>query len=224
MENWIDYWSSETQFAGDDHKVIGYQAVFEDLKPYIKDSDIVLDFGCGEALFADKLSQHCEQLFLYDKAQSILDKLSFAESSNIHVIHNYNDLKSLDLVLISSVSQYLVQSEFKKTLQELLPLMSENGQIIIADVIPFKNSILREAIDLMKIAFKYKFLTKAILKMIRSYFGKYYRLRKQNPLTKYDYNSFKEMMQSPDLEISLEKSNIGLNHNRLTFVLRKVKT
>ena len=174
-------------------------------------------------MFADKLSQHCEQLFLYDKAQSILDKLSFSESSNIHVIHNYNDLKSLDLVLISSVSQYLVKSEFKKTLQELLPLMSENGQIIIADVIPFKNSILREAIDLMKIAFKYKFLTKAILKMIISYFGKYYRLRKQNPLTKYDYNSFKEMMQSPDLEISLEKSNIGLNHNRLTFVLRKVK-
>jgi hypothetical protein len=129
----------------------------------------------------------------------------------------------LDVVLISSVSQYLVKSEFKKTLQELLPLMSENGQIIIADVIPFKNSILREAIDLMKIAFKYKFLTKAILKMIISYFGKYYRLRKQNPLTKYDYNSFKEMMQSPDLEISLEKSNIGLNHNRLTFALRKVK-
>ena len=175
MKNWIDYWSSETQFASDDHKLISYQAVFEDLKPYIKDSDIVLDFGCGEALFADKLSQ------------------------------------------------YLVKSEFKKTLQELLPLMSENGQIIIADVIPFKNSILREAIDLMKIAFKYKFLTKVILKMIISYFGKYYRLRKQNPLTKYDYKSFTEMVQHPDLEISLEKSNIGLNHNRLTFVLRKVK-
>ena len=102
MENWIDYWSSETQFASDDHKVIGYQAVFEDLKPYIKDSDIVLDFGCGEALFADELSQHCEQLFLYDKAQSILDKLSFAESSNIHVIQNYSDLKSLDLDLRNS--------------------------------------------------------------------------------------------------------------------------
>ena len=133
MKDWTDYWSSETQFACDLHKVIGYQAVFEDLKPYIKDSDIVLDFGCGEALFAEKLSQHCQQLFLYDKAQSILDKLSFAESSNIHVIQSYNVLKSLDLVLISSVSQYLTKSEFKKTLQELLPLMSENGQIIISD-------------------------------------------------------------------------------------------
>ena len=45
MKNWTDYWSSETQCACDHHKVIGYQAVFEDLKPYIKDSDIVLDFG-----------------------------------------------------------------------------------------------------------------------------------------------------------------------------------
>ena len=101
--------------------------------------------------------------------------------------------------------------------------MSDNGHIIIADVIPLKNSILREVIDLIKIAFKYKFLTKAILKMIISYFGDYYKLRQQNPLTKYDYNSFKEMMQSPDVEISLKKSNIGLNDNRLTFVLRKVK-
>ena len=223
MKNWIDYWSSETQFACDLHKVMGYQAVFEDLRPYVKDSDIVLDFGCGEALFAEKLSQHCRQLFLYDKAQSILDKLSFAESSNIHVIQSYNVLKSLDLVLISSVSQYLTKSEFKKTLQELLPLMSENGQIIISDVIPFKNSIPREAIDLMMLAFKYKFLTKAILKMIKSYFGNYYRLRKKNPLTKYDYNSFKEMMHSPDLEIRLEKFNIGLNNNRLTFSMRKVR-
>ena len=59
--------------------------------------------------------------------------------------------------------------------------------------------------------------------MAISYFGKYYKIRKQQPLTKYNYDGFKEMMQSPDLEISLEKINLGLNQNRLTFILHKVK-
>ena len=74
MKNWIDYWSTETQFACDAHKAIGYQAVYEDLKPYIKDSDIVLDFGCGEALFANKLSQDQRQ-FLKGKRVNFFGKI-----------------------------------------------------------------------------------------------------------------------------------------------------
>lgn len=222
MNNWIDYWSEETQFVCEHHKNLSYEAIYKDLKPYISSSDRILDFGCGEGLFSSQLSQHCRKLFLYDAAQPLLDKLRVnIGNSNIRVVNDYRDITLLNLVLISSVSQYIPENEFFKILKNLRSSMSPNGRIIISDIVPLKNSIFIEILDLVKISIKNGFLVQALFKMFISLLGNYSKMRRLLPLTKYNLDIFTKNIEQLGFGFEIESHNLGLNSNRFTIVLTR---
>ena len=224
MNNWVDYWSQETQFVCDDHKRLSYEAIYKDLRRYLKVSDRVLDFGCGEGLFASKLSKHCSELYLYDASQLILDRLAEKiDNKNIQIINDYKKVQNINLVLISSVSQYIPDKDFFSILHNLRSSLSKHGTIIISDVIPPKNSIFIEILDLIKISVQNGFLFRAILKMLLSLFGNYSKMRNLLPLTKYNLDSFKDRAEGLGFLCQVEKINLGLNSNRLTIVLTKIE-
>ena len=223
MDNWIEYWSQETQFVCDHHMHLSYQATYEDFKSYVDSSDSILDFGCGEGLFASQLSQNCNTLFLYDAAESILDRIRLNNNhSNVKIVNSYQDIKILDLVLISSISQYIPEQEFIEILKNLKSSIVPNGKIIISDIIPLKNSILIEALDLLKIAIQNGFFAIAILKILSSLLGNYSKVRRLLPLTKYDINRFQRNMEQLGFLCKVQENNLGLNSNRLTVALTRI--
>ena len=222
MDNWIDYWGQETQFVCEHHKHLSYQAIFEDLKFYVTSSDRILDFGCGEGLFASELSKLCSTLFLYDEAKPVLDKIRLTNpKSNIRIVDNYTDIKLLNIVLISSVSQYIPETKFLEILKNLRLSITQNGKIIIADIIPMQNSIYVEIVDLLKISKQNGFFTLALFRMLFSLFGNYSKVRRLVPLVKYNPKSFAKNLDQLGFVCKIEKNNLGLNSNRLTMVLTR---
>lgn len=223
MNNWIDYWGNETQFVCDHHKHLSYEAIYRDLQGYLNISDKILDFGCGDALFAEKLSEQCTNLYLYDASQPIQDRLKERfKINNIHIINDYKKAENLSLIIISSVSQYIYQEDFLNILRDLRSSLSQNGKIIISDLIPDKNSILIESLDLLKISINNRFLCRAIIKMILSLIGNYGKVRRLIPLTKYNLKSFKKSCEILGFMFQEENINLGLNANRKTVILTKI--
>src|SRR5919107_6143418 len=97
--NWRDYWNQDTPiYTGERHKLLHYRLVANDIIGLIPSRDeAVLDFGCGEALFADAVAAKCARLFLSDAASLVRDRLQerFGHDPRIAVLAP-DDVRNLD--------------------------------------------------------------------------------------------------------------------------------
>ncbi|HKO69523.1 MAG TPA: methyltransferase, partial [Bradyrhizobium sp.] len=61
MDDWIDYYdSTHTIYASKLHRDLHFQLIANDIINYISSPDaVVLDYACGEALFAGKVADAC---------------------------------------------------------------------------------------------------------------------------------------------------------------------
>ena len=76
-KSWVDFWNGDTAiYACDRHRELHYEGVARDLSAHVPSPDsLVLDYGCGEALFAARLARECSRLLLYDGAPLVREKL-----------------------------------------------------------------------------------------------------------------------------------------------------
>ena len=76
-KSWLDFWNGDTAiYACDRHRELHYEGVARDLSAHVPSPDsLVLDYGCGEALFAARLARECSRLLLYDAAPLVREKL-----------------------------------------------------------------------------------------------------------------------------------------------------
>src|ERR1700690_3432452 len=119
MDDWIDYYdSTHTIYASKLHRDLHFQAIARDIIGYIASKDaVVLDYACGEALSAAKVAEACGMLFLAEPAPGVRGRLiaRFAPNTRIRV-RSLEDLrkmpeKSIDLVVMNSVTQYMTPDE-----------------------------------------------------------------------------------------------------------------
>ena len=77
MGSWVDFWNSEHSiYVNNAHKSAHSRRLLEDITGWISDEAFsVLDFGCGEALYAEDLAKKCSKLSLVDSSTNIRDML-----------------------------------------------------------------------------------------------------------------------------------------------------
>src|SRR3954465_4431523 len=82
--NWRDYWNQDTPiYSGERHKLMHYKLVANDIIGLIPSRDAaVLDYGCGEALFADQVAGRCAKLYLSDAAPLVRERLQARFGAN----------------------------------------------------------------------------------------------------------------------------------------------
>ena len=111
-KSWLDFWNGDTAiYACDRHRELHYEAVARDLSAHVPTPDsLVLDYGCGEALFAARLARECGTLMLYDAAPLVREKLRarFWNEPRIEILDDgtlgaVTDA-SLDLVVANSLN------------------------------------------------------------------------------------------------------------------------
>jgi SAM-dependent methyltransferase len=75
---WLDFWNGETFiYANERHKRLHYELVARDIATLVRGPAArVLDYGCGEALSAQRVAEGCERLFLYDAAPNLRRRLN----------------------------------------------------------------------------------------------------------------------------------------------------
>jgi SAM-dependent methyltransferase len=228
--DWRDFWNSDTPiYVSDRHKDLHYRLIARDIGALVPSPGaVVLDYGCGEALFADRVAARCAKLYLCDAAETVRARIGerFRDVSNIQVLapEGVEQLPDhqLDLVVANSVVQYLSLDELRAFLALARSKLKEDGQLVIADVIPPDQTAVADVTALLSFAGKGGFLGAAIVGLARTALSDYRRLRKEIGLAQYEEGEMLELLADSGFSAERRSHNIGHNQGRMTFVARPV--
>jgi ubiquinone/menaquinone biosynthesis C-methylase UbiE len=226
MMNWRDYWNQDTPiYSGERHKLLHYKLVAKDIVGLVPSPDaVVLDYGCGEALFADQVAVKCAKLYLSDAAPFVRERLQAKFSGNERIAilapEEIADLAdaSLDLVVVNSLLQYLSLDELRGLLKLWRSKLTSGGRLVIADVIPPDVNPVTDAKALLSFAWHGGFMKSALVGLARTAFSEYRKIREEIGLAQYSEDEMIDIMQDAGFTPERATRNLGHNQARMTFI------
>ncbi|MBR1270885.1 class I SAM-dependent methyltransferase [Bradyrhizobium sp. AUGA SZCCT0222] len=228
MDEWIDYYdSTHTIYASKLHRDLHFQIIARDIIGYISSPDaVVLDYACGEALSAAKVADACAKLYLAEPAPGVRGRLiaRFAPNTKIRV-RSLDELrsmeeKSIDLVVMNSVAQYMTQQELDSAFSIIRRLLKPSGRLVLGDVLRPEVGMARDVLALLKFASAHGFLTDALYGLASTALSDYRQLRTRVGLQRYSESEMIEKLGRAGFAASRAPDNIGHNPWRMTFVAR----
>ena len=228
MDDWIDYYdSTHTIYASKLHRDLHFQLIASDIKGYISSPDaVVLDYACGEALSAAMVAEACGLLYLAEPAPGVRGRLiaRFAPNTRIRV-RSLDDLrkmpeKSIDLVVMNSVAQYMTPDELDRAFATIRRLLKGGGRLVLGDILRPEVGMLRDVLALLRFAARYGFLRDAMLGLISTALSDYRQLRSRIGLQRYSEEQIIAKLAKGGFAASRAPFNIGHNPYRMTFVAR----
>jgi SAM-dependent methyltransferase len=226
--SWRDFWNQDTPiYVSERHKILHYARIAGDIAKLIPSSDAaVLDYGCGEALSADRVAARCSKLYLCDAAPIVRERLRtrFAGEPRIAVLspedaENLADA-CLDLIVANSVIQYLSLDELRAFLALAREKLKSGGSLILADVIPPEVSPVTDASALLAFAWRGGFLGAALAGLARTAVSEYRRLRDELGLAQYDEAEMIDILGDAGFSAERLPQNVGHNQARMAFRAR----
>src|SRR6516165_3167095 len=123
LKDWVAYYdSAHSIYVNARHRDVHYARLADAIVSYIPPpSAAVLDYGCGEALHADRVAAAAGRLTLAEAGPAVRGRLieRFKQNPDIAVISTDRAAslppQSFDMVIMHSVSQYLTAEEFDRT-------------------------------------------------------------------------------------------------------------
>jgi ubiquinone/menaquinone biosynthesis C-methylase UbiE len=228
MDDWIDYYdSTHTIYASKLHRDLHFQLIAKDIVGYIPSPDaVVLDYACGEALSAAAVADACGKLYLAEPAPGVRGRLiaRFAPNTKIRV-RSLDDIgnqaeKSVDLVVMNSVAQYMTPAELDAAFAVIKRLLKPSGRLILGDILRPEVGMARDVIALLRFAAKHGFLKDALIGLVSTALSDYRQLRTRVGLRRYSEAEMVAKLAAAGLTASRAHFNIGHNPWRMTFVAR----
>jgi ubiquinone/menaquinone biosynthesis C-methylase UbiE len=228
MEEWIDYYdSTHTIYASKLHRELHFRLIADDIIGYVPSADaVVLDYACGEALSAAKVAEACALLYLAEPAPGVRGRLiaRFAPNTKIRV-RSLEDLRtmaerSLDLVVMNSVTQYMTPVELDFAFATIRRLLKPGGRLVVGDVLRPEVGMLRDIVALLRFAAGNGFLRDALTGLLSTALSDYRQLRSRIGLQRYAEDEMIAKLAAVGFNASRAQVNIGHNPWRMTFVAR----
>lgn len=224
--SWREFWDADTPiYVSDRHKTLHYRNIARDIAAYIPGPDArVLDYGSGEALFADRVAAASGHLTLCDGAPLVRERLEarFGRDPKIEVLAPEDlgqiDDHSLDLVVANSLLQYLSPDDLHELIGLWRSKLKEGGRLVLADVIPHATGPLDDVAALLRFAWAGGFLRAALVGLGRTAMSDYGKLRNELGLTRYDEPEMLALLRERGFSAGRAPVNIGHNPKRMTFV------
>jgi SAM-dependent methyltransferase len=228
MGDWIAFWNSDHSiYVNKRHRDVHYRRIADDIARYIPSANTaVLDYGCGEALYADRIASVSGRLILADAAPRVRAGLAarFKGVPNLKVL-GVEELpaladRSIDLVVVHSVAQYLTTAQLNALLILFRRLLRPGGLLIVGDVIPPNVSAVTDILALLNFGAANGFLTAAMIGLVRTMASDYRRLRSALGLTRYSPSALTARLEAAGFSVTRARYNIGHNQARMTFLAR----
>jgi ubiquinone/menaquinone biosynthesis C-methylase UbiE len=228
MDDWIDYYdSTHTIYASRLHRDLHFQLIARDIIGYISSPEaVVLDYACGEALSAAKVAEACGQLILAEPAPGVRGRLiaRFAPDTRIRV-RSLDDIrkmpeKSVDLVVMNSVAQYMTAAELDAAFAIIRRLLKPGGRLVLGDILRPEVGMPRDVIALLRFAATHGFLRDALIGLVSTALSDYRQLRARIGLQRYGEAEMIAKLAAAGFTASRAHSNIGHNPWRMTFAAR----
>ena len=222
---WREFWNRDTPiYAGERHKLLHYRLIAKDVASLVASPDaVVLDYGCGEALSADRVAARCALLYLCDAAPLVRERLQerFRHERRIAVIAPEQVDRvadgSVDLVVVNSLIQYLSLEELRRLLAVWRAKLKSTGTLVLADVIPPEVSPLADARALLGFAWQGGFLARALFGLVRTALSDYRALREELGLSQYGEAEMIELLRDSGFSARRRPRNLGHNQARMAF-------
>jgi SAM-dependent methyltransferase len=230
MPSWIDYWNSDHPiYVNDRHKALHASGLANDFRRHVKSPDAqVLDFGCGEALYAEEVARFCGRLYLSDAAPTVRAKVAarVAGRANIAVQSAEETAAmpdgSFDLIVVNSVAQYLTVEQLAGFLPEWRRMLKADGRLVLADIIPPDVSPLTDASALLSFGWKGGFVGAALAGLARTALSDYRKIRGELGLTTHTEAGLLALLARHGLRGQRVRPNFGHNQARMTFSARVI--
>jgi len=228
MDDWIDYYdSTHTIYASKLHRDLHFQVIARDIVGYITAKDaVVLDYSCGEALSAAKVADACAMLILAEPAPGVRGRLiaRFGPTPKIRV-RSLDDLrtmpaKSVDLVVMNSVAQYMRPVELDAALAVVHRLLKSSGRLVVGDILRPEVGMPSDVYALLRFAAKNGFLKDALIGLLATSLSDYRQLRSRLGLQRYSEADMIAKLRASGFSAVRAPQNIGHNPWRMTFVAR----
>jgi ubiquinone/menaquinone biosynthesis C-methylase UbiE len=226
MDDWIDYYdSTHTIYASKLHRDLHFQVIARDIIGYISSPDsVVLDYSCGEALYAGRVAEACGKLYLAEPAPGVRGRLiaRFAPNTKIRV-RSLDDLrqmaeKSVDLVVMNSVAQYMTPAELDAAFAVIRRLLKPGGRLVLGDILRPEVGMPRDVLALLRFALTHGFLKDALIGLLSTALSDYRQLRSRVGLQRYSEAEMIAKLTASGFTASRAHFNIGHNPWRMTFV------
>ena len=229
MKDWVEFYdSAHSIYVSARHRDVHYALLADEIARYVPSpAAAVLDYGCGEALHADRVAKAAGRLMLAEAAQTVRSRLiaRFNPNPKITVISTERAATmaaaSFDLVVMHSVSQYLSPQEFDRTAALFHRLLKPGGLFLLGDVVPPNAAVISDAWALLQFGRQGGFLLAAIGGLVRTLFSDYRRLRSRIGLTRYTQKAMMDKLAGAGFAATLAPKNLGHLGTRMTFLARK---
>jgi SAM-dependent methyltransferase len=223
--DWIEFWDSKHGiFVNARHRAAHFRRIAEDMRRYAPSTGVMLDYGCGEALSADRVADATTRLILCEPAPNVRAALAGRLAGNPKIaVRKPEDVaamasQSLDTIVMHSVSQYLPEAELDALLGQFHRLLKPGGVLVLGDVIPRRLSALGDGIALLNFGADEGFYWAALRGLIRARFSDYWRLRKAQGLSRYAEDKMIAKLEAAGFSAVRARTNIGHNNRRMTFL------
>jgi SAM-dependent methyltransferase len=232
MADWISFWDSEadrTIYVNRRHRDVHFRRVAGDIRALLQGgghAGTVMDFGCGEALYAEHVAEASERLILCEAAPHVRERLTarFGHDARIEVRAPEElaalPAQSLDTIVMHSVAQYMTRGELDALLTSFRRLLKPDGRLILGDIVPPGVSALTDAGALLGFAAAHGFFAAALVGLVRAVFSNYWRLRQRHGLTRYNDEEMRQKLAAAGFSAQRASGNIGHNPARMTFIGR----
>ncbi len=227
MSLWIDFWDRPNAiYAGRRNLEAHFDCIMRDLAPHLPDGGTVLDFGCGEALGADRMAQTCGCVLLFDGAPSVRQKLAerLAAQPRIRVLDEAalaaQPPGSVDLVVVVSVLQYIARADLPGLLARWRELLAPGGRLLIADVVVTGTPMLQDVRSQLGFAARHGFLLAALTGIVRMALSDYRQIRQQVGFSTYAPDELRAVLEQAGFTVERLARNIGPTPHRFTLVGR----
>ncbi len=228
MRDWVAFWNSEHSiYVNSRHREVHYRRIADDISRYIPAPDAtVLDYGCGEALAAERIADMCGRLILCDAAPkvraAVAQRVATLRGIEVRAPDEVAKLAdgSVDVIVMLSVAQYLTLEEFAQTLALFRRLLRSGGLLLVGDVIPPNLSAAADAAALLRFAAPNGFFLAAVAGLVRTALSDYRTLRKSLGLRRYAEAEMLAVLEKAGFAARRAPVNIGHNAARMTFTAR----
>ncbi len=225
MQDWISFWDSDHPiYVNARHFDVHYRAIAGDIVALIPSPAArVLDHGCGEALHAGQIAGHCVALLLCEAAPTVRARVAerFKSEPKIRALAPGEVEKlpanSLDLVVANSLLQYLKRDELDMMLANWKRILKPGGKLVVADVLPHRQSMAKDALSLLSFAAKNGFLIAAIAGLVRTVFSDYGKIRAQLGVAQYSEDEMLGILRAAGFIGKRLPRNFGHNQQRMAF-------
>jgi SAM-dependent methyltransferase len=229
MKDWVEFYDGDHSiYVNARHRDVHYARLAEAFARHVPTGAAsVLDYGCGEALHADRVAKAAGKLTLAEAGPAVRRRLieRFKDNPRLTVISTDQVAalppRSFDMVILHSVSQYLSGQEFDRIAALFHELLRPGGLLLVGDVVPPTASAISDALSLLRFGLRDGFFYAAAVGLVRTFFSDYMRLRSKMGLARYSEQETVDKLAALGFVTSRAPVNLGHLVTRMTFVARK---